>query len=44
MDEEFIERKSNVKQLSSFEPEGIYAFIQEKLNETIISESSDEQF
>lgn len=44
MDEEFIEIKANVKQLSSFEPEDIYDFIQEKLNEAIISESSDERF
>lgn len=44
MDQEFIEKMSIVKQLSPFDPEEIYFFIHEKLEETIISESCDEQF
>lgn len=44
MDQEFIEKMSSVKQLSSFDPEEIYVFIHEKLEETIISESCDELF
>lgn len=44
MDQEFYEKMSLVQQLSSFDPEEIYAFIHEKLAEPIISESCDERF
>lgn len=44
MDQYFIEKMSHVKQLSSFDPEDIYAFILENLNKSIIFESCDEQF
>lgn len=44
MDQEFCEKMSLFKQLSAFDPEEIYAFIHEKLDEPIISVCCDEQF